>query len=292
MSLEETYITMSEQERIAGTNDEEDVQAVLDHLNSEKPIFLSQILVLRKRISTALYEGIMNHGAEWSALANKKARENYWLNDSNANVRVFVDRYYAGSSSSDPNRQSTPRQIPRLASKHSVRDDASSSDEVEVVKPVPKIKLNELVRTPPTFDGEKLHPRTWMDDFERAAEANHWPDEAKVTYMPTFLEKSALDWHSTILKRNVGTNPSWVETKGAFLRHYSGKTDVPSLRRQIDRTFQMREEKAINFIPRIMRLLELENPDRAEDELVEKIQGKLRQDYQDKLVLIDITFIE
>lgn len=58
---------------------------------------------------------------------------------------------------------------------------------------IPAIRLNELVKKPQNFDGYNPPARKWVDDYEKAAEANGWSQPQKVKYFSTFLEKSAND---------------------------------------------------------------------------------------------------
>jgi hypothetical protein len=76
------------------------------------------------------------------------------------------------------------------------------------------------------------------------------------------------------------------------MRHYLGESDKASVRRQIERCRQGDSERAAVFIPRILRLFSMVEPDKPEEELVEAIRPKLRKDYQDRLAMHDIYTVE
>jgi len=97
----------------------------------------------------------------------------------------------------------------------------------------------------------------------------------------------------TIIQQpKLGSNPTWPDLRSAFIRHYLGDSDKQVLRREIEKTCQGEREKATNFIPRFIRMVELVDPNKPEDELVDLIRSKLRHCYQDKLVLCNTYTIE
>lgn len=156
----------------------------------------------------------------------------------------------------------------------------------------PAIKLNELVKKPESFDGYKPPARRWVDDYEKASQANGWSEELMVRYFSTFLEKAANDWFLAIANKKLGLKPTWSDLKSAFIRHYLGDSDKQVLRRQVEKCQQGDREKATIFIPRFMRMVQLVDPSKPEDELVEVIRSKLRDEYQEKLVLTNTYTIE
>lgn len=108
---------------------------------------------------------------------------------------------------------------------------------------------------PDAFDGVKPNPRRWLDNFERAARANGWGDDIMVTYFPTFVTKSALDWHVAMAQRKLTRDSSWNDLKSMFVRHYLGDADRAATKRELDKCFQRENELATCFIPRFMRLM-------------------------------------
>jgi len=198
-----------------------------------------------------------------------------------------VDEVSPGNLSSDSDGLAGSKgtqETPVLMDARPIRDCAPDPKE----EPIPKIRLNELIIRPETFDGTKPPPRQWLDDYERAAHANGWRERTMVKHLQTFIIKAAQDWYVTIAKRKLGTDPSWQEVRAAFLRHYLGGSDKAVVRRQIERTRQGDNEKASLFIPRLLRLFDMVEPNKPEEELVEILRSKLRKGYQDKLAMHDI----
>jgi len=84
----------------------------------------------------------------------------------------------------------------------------------DIKEAIPKIRLNELIIRPETFDGTKPPPRQWLDDYERAANANGWTEKTMVKHLQTFITRAAQDWFVTIARRKLGPEPSWQEVRG------------------------------------------------------------------------------
>lgn len=163
-----------------------------------------------------------------------------------------------------------------------------SSPQQETPVKSPTIELNELVKKPVCFEGKVAARRKWLDDYEGAAACNGWSEVLKVPYFPTFLEECAHDWFVTVGQRKVGETPEWGELRSAFIRHYLAGGDRQSLRRQVERTCQYENESAVTFIPRLLRLYQLIEPNEPEEELVEAAKDRLCGVYQEPLPLHNI----
>lgn len=161
-------------------------------------------------------------------------------------------------------------------------------DEIEVKA----IKRNELVIEPEPFDGIKPSPRRWIDDYERAGEANGWKKNQMVKYLPIYLQKTAYDCYVTRAVKKLGRQPSWAELKNLFITHYLGSQDKQQLRRQLEKTFQGDRESITVFLPRVLRLVELVYPLKSKDEQVEFIRERLRASYQEKLAIQSISNLD
>lgn len=135
------------------------------------------------------------------------------------------------------------------------------------------VKKNELVRDPPVFNGKKPSPRKWLDEYERAAEANCWTDFLKAMYMPTFLRDSAYNWFLTFPRRIYSREQiPWPDLRSSFMRHFLAGTDTQALGRELHETYQGSKETATKFILRILRMMELVEPSKPEEEIVEFIK--------------------
>lgn len=157
---------------------------------------------------------------------------------------------------------------------------------------IPPIKLNQLVKRPAVFDGFKPPARRWLDDFEKAAEANGWSEAQMVKYFSTFLDKSANDWFVSLAIREVGSEPTWRKAHEVFVRHYLGERDRLAIRREVDRSYQREGEKANIFIPNLTRTIWLGDPQKPEEEVVDIVRSKLRPEYLDRLVLYETPDIK
>lgn len=171
-------------------------------------------------------------------------------------------------------------------------EDAKDHHYEQVGRNVPAIKLNELVMKPDSFDGLKPPARRWIDDYERCAKANSWSESVMVTYFPTFLKGRALDWYMALAQRKISSSSNWPEVRQVFIRHYLGEADRQYIKRQIEHCYQKEKEPVTIFIPRLLRLVMLIEPNKAEEDLVELVKDKLRSSYQEKLATHVITTLD
>lgn len=65
-----------------------------------------------------------------------------------------------------------------------------------------------------------------------------------------------------------------------------------AVKRQIDKTFQGERESITIFMPRLLRLIQLIEPLKPEDELVEAVKEKLRATYLEKLAMHTIFTLD
>ena len=240
------------------------------NLFTEDPILLSQFLALQAPINEGIIKTFQDKAAAIGGQEKMSPRDRKWLND----YCAYHSKLYT---------------VPKVGNRSSVRGSSLAEGSNRAVFEEPRfpppttnvqaqanraIKLNELVKKPECFDGYKPPARKWIDDYEKASEANEWSEVLMVEYFPTFLEKAANDRFVAVAKRKLGSHPSWQDLRAAFIRHYLGDSDRQVLRRQIERTCQGEKEKATNFIPRFMRLVD---PNKPEEELVDLLRSKLRE---------------
>lgn len=157
---------------------------------------------------------------------------------------------------------------------------------------LPSLRRDQMVIKPRMFDGNKPPPRRWIDDFEKAAHANGWTDHFMVTFFVSFLSGHAYDWLVTLGRRRLPPNPRWMDIKEAFIRHYLGESYRSTIRKQIEKLQQGPQEKCVNFIPKVVRLYELVEPSKPEEELVEAVRDKLRPEFAAHLVMQSIYTLE
>lgn len=236
----------------------------------EEEVLLSSLLNMQVSLNENIIKAYKERAARIALSQKQTAKETRWLNDYVLNY----DRLLAWSTS-----------VVDSESVIGMVGETAVAKTTETVQPQ-KIELNKLVKTPKAFDGNKPPARQWLDDFEKSSEANGWNHSSMVKFFSTYLEKAANDWFVTIAKRKLGSRPSWPDLRAAFIRHYLGDCDKQTLRRQLEKTYQGENEKATNFIPRLVRLVDMVEPGKPEEDLVDLIRSKLRLNYQDKLLKI------
>lgn len=146
------------------------------------------------------------------------------------------------------------------------------------------IKLNELVVKPERFEGRKEGARRWIEDYEDASSANGWSEEIMVKYISTFFSKTARDWYSTMVLPSVTSETQWSEIRAKFIRHYVGPQEAEALREEIRLTRQRPAESIIEFMPRMLRLLDLADPNMSEERKLSEVKAKLTDRYRRNLI--------
>lgn len=142
------------------------------------------------------------------------------------------------------------------------------------------IELNKLVKKPTIFDGENPHPRVWIEEYLHAAEDNGWTERQAVRYFKTFIKGDASDWYDWAV-RPIMTNETTLDTvRDLFSTNYLGQADGYRTRKLLRDTKQGPNDLACNFIPRIVKLLLILDPQMSESEQVARITEKLAPFYQ------------
>lgn len=149
---------------------------------------------------------------------------------------------------------------------------------------VPKIKLNELVNKPSIFDGDRKKARRWLEDFEICSLNNGWDNRTMAFYFSAFLNSSCKDWYNNMALPLISSNIDWFALKSIFLRTFVGPDAEQSIKEEYQRTKQRKDETITEFIPRLLRLMRLMDPNQTEYSRVKDIKSKLTDDYRDKLI--------
>lgn len=113
-----------------------------------------------------------------------------------------------------------------------------------------------------------------------------------VKYFATFLTQSAYDWWMSMGQKKVRQNSKFAEVRQIVMRHYVGESDRLEIKKEINKTFQRKEESITTFMPRLLRLIQEIEPNKPEDELIELVKDHLRSAYQEKLTMHTITSLE
>lgn len=154
----------------------------------------------------------------------------------------------------------------------------------ETKRNVPKIKLNELVNKPSHFDGDRRKARRWIEDYEICSLNNGWDNETMAYYFSAFLNSHSRDWYNNVALPTIRSNVDWFSLKTIFLRSYIGPDAIQNLKEEFQRIRQKREEPIMEFIPRVLRLMRLVDPNQEEVERVKDIKVRLLDEFQDRLI--------
>lgn len=262
-------------------------EALSPFLSSNDPVLLSELLKLSIPLNKNIQSLYKNRAMEVARSKKQSAKDKRWISD----YVIYADEL----AEEVKKAESVSAKALHTAAYNSQVSEVDVREKVTISSPKPTrqvIELNKLVKKPESFDGYKPPARRWLDDFERCSEANGWSEDSMVKFFSTFLDKAVNDWFVTIAKRKLGTNPSWLDLRSAFIRHYLGDSDKQTFREQLEKTQQGDKEKSTNFIPRVIRLVDLIEPNKPEEDLVDLIRSKLKQCYIDKLILVNTYTIE
>lgn len=228
--------------------------------------------------------------AALSLVPNLKKTEREWLADFASNVvraalsdRVLDQQVSARVDTAGIARTSNSRRG-SIGSENSFSSHHYSVAVEARSHRAPKIDNTKLVIRPTRFDPKKDNARRWIDDFEDCSKSNAWHTRDMVTYLPTYLNKSARDWFNQLVLPTIDDNISWNELRSIFLRFYVGPDELDAVKEELNKTRQMREETVTEFMPRLLRLVKIIDPKISEREKVREVRNKLRDVYQDKLL--------
>lgn len=146
------------------------------------------------------------------------------------------------------------------------------------------IRMNDILNKPDKFQGQRSSARRWLDDFECASIANNWTNSTKVRIFPGFLEKSAREWYAGIIQPYPHLYGNWSILRAKFVRFFIGPEELDTLKEEIRKARQKKDEGPLEFIARMMRLLNLADPHQSEVMKVKEIKSKLKNFYQEKMI--------
>lgn len=79
----------------------------------------------------------------------------------------------------------------------------------------------------------------------------------------------------TLGQRKLKQNSSWQEVRKVFISYFIGNDDRMKVKKPINRTIQKEKESITVSMPRLLRLIQLVDPGKPEDESVEAIKERL-----------------
>ena len=101
-----------------------------------------------------------------------------------------------------------------------------------------------IFKKPSIFDGENKNAREWLNEFRLCATANGWDEQKQLRLIPVYLADDAAAWYDM----DVNDNPSMNTMKAvqeAFIKQFSGTTEVADIEYRIDTARQKENEKPI-----------------------------------------------
>ena len=139
-----------------------------------------------------------------------------------------------------------------------------------------------IFKKPSVFDGENKNAREWLNEFRLCATANGWDEVKQIRLLPVYLSDDAAAWFDM----DVNGNPSMTTMRAiqeAFIKQFSGTTEVADIEYRIDTARQKENEKPIKFILRMRSLFKAlqratgnETPEKI---IVDKIKTRLLPEY-------------
>lgn len=304
-------------------NEEEEVGELLG--TSEYPIRLGALLQISKEITPEARREFIRKSQELFAKRNKTNYEKNWLSDYVAHQEgllqapmttgaqqgssghssrdEFCSHFETGNETEAANgRAIRNTSTPHAAAGHQFQPPQFQPPQFqspsnfpmptfgqEIVRPA---DLNKLFVKPETFDGIQPPPRQWLDQYEKAAFSNGWSDTAKIKYMSTFLKETAYSWLTEIVPLHYPNGFDWAALRQLFVRCYMGESDRQAAKREFERTIQRENEKAAQFIPRMVQMIKTLDPARPQDVITDDIRQKLLPEYQEKLIMFELRTLQ
>lgn len=187
----------------------------------------------------------------------------------------------------DKNFLADLRAYNRMAQMSVTHQSSSSSGLITTANTVPvcaeTINLSHLVQTPVKFNGMRPQPRQWFEDYLNAIVANGWSKAIASKYFSTFLERTALDWYKTVVRKKlikIQPENQLDIINREFTAQYLGQADDDRLQSLIDNLRQRPGEPISLFLPKLQRLMISLNEKVTEIEIIRTAKNKLRPEYK------------
>lgn len=142
--------------------------------------------------------------------------------------------------------------------------------------------------TPPVFKGtEKEDPKIFFRRFERAAAANGWDEERRITYLPCYLEGTALDYFETLEEGLSYEEAKEALESGFRLSTYGNRAYFALTDRR-----QGASEDVWSYYHDILRLSHRVDEGMTEREKIRLILNGLRPEYIEKVAALQNDTME
>ena len=139
---------------------------------------------------------------------------------------------------------------------------------------------NIVFKKPSTFDGENKNAREWLNEYRLCSKANGWDEKKQVQLLPVYLSNEAADWYDMDVSNKLTTMD---EIQKAFIKQFSGTTEVADIEYRIDTARQKDDEIPYKFILKMRTLFqELKRATGKETEervILDKIKTRLNPSY-------------
>jgi len=150
-------------------------------------------------------------------------------------------------------------------------------------------KPTRLVVHPPKFSGER-EVKFFLEDFERAANANSWTEKVKLEMLPNFFTNAASTWcrtYVTCLRRTGAAAPDWATMKTHLtLAFQEVAPDVKNQMMLEDRR-QKLDESVERYYYSVLNLCDEVDVNMDESKRVRYLIRGLRPNYLEKFLPLD-----
>lgn len=99
--------------------------------------------------------------------------------------------------------------------------------------------------SPEIFDPKRDDPQRFIQNYERAAVANAWNDNLKISYFGSFLSGIANRWYENFVTNNA--TKTWTDVKKEFLKEYRMSDYSEDKERKFENRRQTREESVREY---------------------------------------------
>ncbi|KAK5637760.1 hypothetical protein RI129_000060 [Pyrocoelia pectoralis] len=137
--------------------------------------------------------------------------------------------------------------------------------------------------TPDFFTPGVKNCITFLQEYNRCANSNHWGDDNKIAHLGNFLRGNAYTWYIDYLKNPTNASNTWTDISNDFQRHFGGTTATLAAKHQLRNRKQQIEETVLKYYYELLELANQVNPTNPIAELseyfLEGLQPGLKADF-------------
>ena len=131
--------------------------------------------------------------------------------------------------------------------------------------------------SPGCFSPSQQSAGSFINNFERCANANAWSQELKLFYFSSYLQGAAVRWFQMYVAEEEHLDNTWEQLKAAFLAEWGENNSKRDAKRNLEKRRQGRSEKTLEFYYELLYLYGQYDPGKVFDTFLEYFEDGLTE---------------